>query len=195
MVGNNETIMNQVDFDCRLVLTRPTTEAEDEANQSNKQQALSFRPRFLQSFENILLKLSYSNQRTTESYCMSSSLIKLPKKLPHILHHLLRTLHTRKMPPKLPFPEELQICRRRLRPRLRHRKRIIRKRAHSQGHPNQILILRVELSVHFVPHIVVVAQHTRHDARRSEEVEAERGADIVVELGVLKRCGAEIGVC
>lgn len=46
-----------------------------------------------------------------------------------------------------------------------------------------------------MPHVVVVAQHARHDAGRGEEVQAQRGADVVVELLVVQRCGAEIRVC
>ena len=92
------------------------------------------------------------------------------KELSHILNHLLRTLHTRKMPTEIALLEELQICRRRFRTRLWDWKRIVWKSAHSQRHSDQVLLLGVELGVDFVPHVVVVAQHGSHDTRRREEV-------------------------
>lgn len=120
--------------------------------------------------------------------------MELPKELSHILHHLLRTLHARKMPTEITLPEELQLRRRGFRPRLRDWKRIIWEGAHSQWHPDQVFFLGVELGVDFVPHVVVVAQHGSHDARRREEVQRERRTDVVIELRIFQRRSTEIWV-
>lgn len=120
--------------------------------------------------------------------------MKLSEELPHILHHLIRALHTRKMTTKIALPEELQTRRGCLRTRLRDWKRIVWKRAHAQRHSDQVLVLRVELGVDFVPHVVVVAQHGSHDTRRREEVQRERSTYIVIELRILQRRSAEIRI-
>lgn len=88
--------------------------------------------------------------------------------------------------------EKLQIRRRRLGPGFRHRKRVVRERTHAQRDTDQILLFGVELGVHLMPYVVVIAQHARHDAGRGEEVQRERGAD-VVDVGLAVERGGPDG--
>lgn len=45
-----------------------------------------------------------------------------------------------------------------------------------------------------MPHVVIIAQHARQDARGGKKIQAQRGADVVVEAGVIEGSGSRVRV-